>query len=260
METDDYKDCKRKLKEMGVEYNHPLHPANKSEVNGVSFRKARNVWVVVIFSNHKRIHLGEFKKFEDAVMARLKAEDKYGVPLLSSYRKERPQKLSGSYFIDLSGRKFEHFTVVRHLGPDGGLKGAKCVWECLCECGNYFVASSTQINLELINSCGCIPFEKKEINHRVKKTNLGFFADGSSYTSLNKKEANGNSRTGIKGIYQDRCGTWYAKLVFKGVTYRVKCSSELEAIYKRKELELEIHDPYLKEYKNKVEKKMKGNR
>ena len=48
--------------------------------------------------------------------------------------------------------------------------------------------------------------------------------------------------------------------MFKGVTYRVKCSSELEAIYKRKELEFEIHDPYLKEYKNKVEKKMKGNR
>jgi hypothetical protein len=214
METDDYKDCKRKLKETGVEYNHSLHPANKFGVSGVSFRKVRDAWIVVIFSNHKRIHLGEFKKFEDTVMARLKAEDKYGVPLLSSYRKERPKKLSGSYFIDLSGRKFDHFSVVRPLGPDGGLKGAKCVWECLCECGNYFVASSTQINLGLINSCGCIPLEKKEINHRVNK----------------------------------------------GVTYRVKCSSELEAIYKKIELELEIHDPYLKEYKNKVEKKMKENR
>ena len=65
MENDDYKDCKRKLKEMGVEYNHPLHPANKFKVIGVSFKKIRNAWAVVIFSNHKRIHLGEFKKFED---------------------------------------------------------------------------------------------------------------------------------------------------------------------------------------------------
>ena len=43
--------------------------------------------------------------------------------------------------------------------------------------------------------------------------------------------------------------------MFKGV----KCSSEIEAIYRRKELELEIHEPYLEEYKNEVEKTMKGN-
>ena len=39
MENDDYKDCKRKLKEMGIEYNHPLHPANKFKVIGVSLKK-----------------------------------------------------------------------------------------------------------------------------------------------------------------------------------------------------------------------------
>ena len=259
MGTNYYKDCKERLKAMGIEYSHPLHPLNKSGVNGVAYRSDRNVWVTSITINGKRIELGYFKTFEEAVKVRLEAEEKYGTPDIN-YKKEDNSKYSGTYFVDLCGKEFEHFKVVKFIGNPGSVKGPKCLWQCLCECGKTFVASSTQIRAACIVSCGCIEPEKKEINHKVHKNHIGFYIDGSCYTNVNRKEPNKNSKSGIKGIYQDRCDSWYAKLTFKGVTYRYRCDSQLEAIYKRKELEIEYFDPYLKENEKKIEKKMKGKK
>ena len=42
MGTNYYKYCKERLKAMGIEYSHPLHPLNKSGVNGVGDRTDRN--------------------------------------------------------------------------------------------------------------------------------------------------------------------------------------------------------------------------
>ena len=259
MGTNYYKDCKERLKAMGIEYSHPLHPLNKSGVNGVVYLTDRNIWAAFITINHKHTYLGYFKTFEEAVRCRLEAEEKYGTPHVCALKEEKT-KHSGTYFVDLCGKEFEHFKVVKYIGNPGGSKGPKCLWQCLCECGKTFVASSTQIRAACMVSCGCIEPEKREINHKVHKNHIGYYIDGSCYTNVKGKESNKNSKSGIKGIYQDRCGSWYAKLTFKGVTYRYRCDSQLEAIYKRKELKMEYFDPYLKEYAKKIEKKMKGKK
>ena len=100
MGTNYYKDCKERLKAMGIEYSKPLHPGNKSGVNGVAYRADRNVWTPSITVNGKRINLGYFKTFEEAVKVRLEAEEKYGTPEIN-YKKLNNSKHSGTYFVDL---------------------------------------------------------------------------------------------------------------------------------------------------------------
>lgn len=50
---------------------------NTSGAKGVYWNKQYNNWFALITVNKKRIHLGSFKKFEDAVKARKEAEKKY---------------------------------------------------------------------------------------------------------------------------------------------------------------------------------------
>ena len=58
--------------------NSVVHKNNKSGVSGVTFVKSYNKWVARINAEpYKRIILGYFDNFEDAVNARLKAEQKY---------------------------------------------------------------------------------------------------------------------------------------------------------------------------------------
>ena len=57
--------------------NRGLSSNNTSGVTGVSWSKTMNKWRARINVNGKEINLGYFNKFEDAVKARKKAEEKY---------------------------------------------------------------------------------------------------------------------------------------------------------------------------------------
>lgn len=57
--------------------NRCVHKNNKTGVAGVRWHKYHNKWVAVISANKKRIHLGYYDNFEDAVKARKEAEKKY---------------------------------------------------------------------------------------------------------------------------------------------------------------------------------------
>jgi len=58
--------------------NSKIPTTNKTGVVGVYLDKQRNQWRSSIRINGKRINLGRFKKFEDAVYSRWQAEIKYG--------------------------------------------------------------------------------------------------------------------------------------------------------------------------------------
>ena len=55
--------------------NTKLRKDNTSSVKGVYY--SNNKWVASIQVNKKRIYLGSFDKFEDAVRVRKEAENKY---------------------------------------------------------------------------------------------------------------------------------------------------------------------------------------
>lgn len=57
--------------------NNSLRKNNKTGVTGVYFNSKRNKWRAEIMVNYKHINLGQFNNFNDAVIARKKAEEKY---------------------------------------------------------------------------------------------------------------------------------------------------------------------------------------
>lgn len=58
--------------------NAKLTDANTSGVVGVWWYKRREKWCAEIMCNYKKIHLGYFNEFQEAVAARKNAEKKYG--------------------------------------------------------------------------------------------------------------------------------------------------------------------------------------
>lgn len=63
--------------------------------------------------------------------------------------------------IDLTGRKFGRWTVIKEAGKS---KSGDLKWKCDCDCGNVRVVSSINLRRGLSKSCGCF---KKE---RAKET------------------------------------------------------------------------------------------
>lgn len=57
--------------------NSALSKNNTSGVTGIKWHSRDNVWESCITVNYKRIYLGRYNKFEDAVKARKEAEEKY---------------------------------------------------------------------------------------------------------------------------------------------------------------------------------------
>jgi len=57
--------------------NYTKPKNNTSGVKGISWDKYNNKWKAEIMENRKKISIGNFNKFEDAVKARKEAEEKY---------------------------------------------------------------------------------------------------------------------------------------------------------------------------------------
>ena len=55
---------------------------NKSGHKGVGWDKSRSLWTAYIQVHGKKIHLGRYAKFDDAVKARIDAEETYFAPLI----------------------------------------------------------------------------------------------------------------------------------------------------------------------------------
>lgn len=70
-----------------------LRNNNASGVTGVHFDRARNRWMAYITFQNKRIHLGRFPSFEEAKKARKRAEEKYFIPVIEDWEKERQEDL-----------------------------------------------------------------------------------------------------------------------------------------------------------------------
>lgn len=65
-------------------------------------------------------------------------------------------------FSDLTGRKFERLTVLKKSGK----RGAKILWECICECGATHFATTSDLNYGSVKSCGCLLSGKTSRNAR----------------------------------------------------------------------------------------------
>lgn len=73
--------------------------------------------------------------------------------------------------IDITGKRFGRAVAVSYVGR----QKAHARWECLCDCGNRFLALATNLKTGNTNSCGCL---KKEV---CKTVNI---KHGASDTSI----------------------------------------------------------------------------
>jgi hypothetical protein len=55
--------------------------------------------------------------------------------------------------IDLTGKTYQYYTV---LERNTEKKGKNVWWNCKCQCGKIFTATTTDINRGVIKSCGCM--------------------------------------------------------------------------------------------------------
>lgn len=55
--------------------------------------------------------------------------------------------------IDLTGKTYQYYTV---LARNTEKKGKNVWWNCKCQCGKIFTATTTDINRGVIKSCGCM--------------------------------------------------------------------------------------------------------
>ena len=69
-----------------IDPNVKVSKNNTSGKTGVFFNKRKKKWMASISLKGKRTHLGCFDKKEDAIKARLKAEEEYFVPILEKYK------------------------------------------------------------------------------------------------------------------------------------------------------------------------------
>lgn len=57
--------------------NSKISKTNTSGITGICWRKLHNIWLVRINANNKRMYLGSYENFDDAVRARWNGEVKY---------------------------------------------------------------------------------------------------------------------------------------------------------------------------------------
>ena len=87
---DNRKSNLRIVNNMQNQMNAKLRSNNESECTGVHYSESKGYWVATIQVNKKRLSLGTYKKYEDAVSARKKAEKKY----FSQYSYDNSMKIS----------------------------------------------------------------------------------------------------------------------------------------------------------------------
>lgn len=70
-------------------------------------------------------------------------------------------------FIDLTGRRFYHLTVVEKAER----KNQKTRWKCLCDCGKYTYTITNRLLHGKTRSCGCKASEQRN-THRLSNTRI----------------------------------------------------------------------------------------
>ncbi|NFU23640.1 hypothetical protein FDF83_03635 [Clostridium botulinum] len=117
-------------------------------------------------------------------------------------------------FIDLVGKKFGRWTVVKRSGTNlnGSVK-----WECICECGNKGFISSYALRSGESKSCGC--YSREITSARSIKDNKTHGLTGSKIynTWTNIKQRCNNPNAENYTIYGGRgikvCDEWLKYMV-----------------------------------------------
>ena len=75
-------------------------------------------------------------------------------------------------YIDITGKRFGRYTVLRYAGND---KHGCALWDCRCDCGNVKTVVGSSLRKGVVISCGCYHRDKvteMKTTHGQSKTRL----------------------------------------------------------------------------------------
>lgn len=148
-------------------------------------------------------------------------------------------------WLDLTGQKYGKLTVIKEI--------SKSMWLCKCDCGNTTTASTNNLRMGGIVSCGCAQLENAE---KARKAMYKFAFENTNIKAL-KMKTHKNSKTGIKGVqYNEKRKRWIATLMIGGECKLYKtCNSLKEAIEVREQAEELYFKPVIERFKKTHEDK-----
>lgn len=199
---------------------------SKTGVTGV-IQAENGKYRAYITVNKKRIWLGRFETFDEAVEARKSAEEKY---YTADYKVDDKRQKDYSEFI---GQKFNQLKIV-----EIETVGLRHYFKCLCDCGKYKRYKPSFVLSGRIKSCGHTEgwalFEKNEELKELQRQSM--------------KPLVTNKTTGYKNIsYNKEKKTFDVEVTRNGTRYRKRLYSLKDAIEYRNELLEELRKKYEKE-------------
>lgn len=117
---------------------------------------------------------------------------------------------------DLRGQKFGRLTAI---SSEMDADGRRCIWTCLCDCGNYTTASTVALTHGYKQSCGCIQKEllvDRNIVHGYSKERLYKVWKGMRGRCNNPNHSS-YSRYGGRGVTV--CEEWNDYTTFRSWAY-----------------------------------------
>lgn len=148
--------------------------------------------------------------------------------------------------MDLTNQRFGKLVAKKQVKKDG-----KTVWKCKCDCGNTCYISQNNLCRKEngTKSCGCnINLDAANKTNIVAGTNVG--------NIKSTKVSPTNTTTKIRGVcYIKSQGLYRAYITFRGKTYYLKSSKNLqECIKAREQAEKEIFGNFLEWYEDWIKK------
>lgn len=148
---------------------------------------------------------------------------------------------------DLSGEKFGKILVLYQVDNPykDGKYGRSKMYMCRClVCGGERILPAMEIKTNM-QSCGCLRYQSEEMKRRSDLGVATNIQDGIHIPLLKRKEANKNSKTGVRGVYPCSDGTFVACVQIANRTRRKKGLRTIEDARKEREtLKKEMLEEY----------------
>jgi len=130
------------------------------------------------------------------------------------------------------------------------------IWECKCDCNNITYVSESDLNKEVVKSCGCLGKEnsrnnmQKAIKVHLKKN----IVEGTNVPVISRKTLKSNNTSGVTGVRWDKSrNKWYAEITFKKKVYYLgRHEKKQDAIKIRKKAEVELFGEFLEWYNRSI--------
>lgn len=148
---------------------------------------------------------------------------------------------------DIKGKKFGRLTAIKIT--DNKRENGSIFWECECQCGNITYATSTDLKLSRVVSCGCF---KKEYQHQQgarigEKFIEKFIIQDTNLQIIGTDKVNSRNTSGYKGVRWDNSRSkWTASITFQKKYYFLgRFDKKEDAIKARKEAEEKLHKNFI---------------